>query len=197
MKKRKIIHTLLIVVAFYLICNALVIYNYGSTDEKIKSDVIIVLGAETDENGVSPVYAERLNHGIWLYKNGYANHIIVTGGKAENMKFSDAYQAKQYVISKGISEDAVFMEEKSEITQENIRYAKEIMVENKWRTSIIVSDPLHMKRSVLMAEDYGLKPVSSPTPTSRYKTFKTKFPFLLREEFFYIGYKIVRLFGID
>lgn len=68
------------------------------------------------------------------------------------------------------------------------------MEENDLETAIIVSDPLHMKRSMLMAEDYNINAVSSPTTTSMYKSLKTKIPFLLREEFFYVGYCVVRVF---
>lgn len=191
-KKAVIFLVVLIIFLLYFLINALLIYGYGKIDEKRKSDVAVVLGAATDINGVSPVYRERLNHGIWLYENGYVDYIIVTGGKGEGAEHSDAYYAKKYLLSQNVPEDVIFLEEKSKITQENIKYAKEIMNKNKWKTSIIVSDPLHMKRSMLMAEDYDLGAVSSPTPTSKYQSLKTKIPFLLREEFFYIGYKIWR-----
>lgn len=60
--------------------------------------------------------------------------------------------------------------------------------------AIIVSDPLHMKRSMLMAKDYEIEALSSPTPTTRYQTLKTKLPFLAREVFFYVGYQIYKIF---
>ena len=191
-----VISLILFILSVYIFANAFIIYNYGNTDEKQKCDVAIILGAETNNNGVSPVYRERINHGIWLYENDYVDYIIVTGGKADDMEFSDAYHAKQYILSKGISDDVVYMEEKSAITQENIKYSKEIMKENNWDTSIIVSDPLHMKRSMLIAKDYDINAVSSPTTTSKYQSWKTKIPFLLREEFFYIGYKICKIFSL-
>ena len=68
------------------------------------------------------------------------------------------------------------------------------MDDNSFDDAIVVSDPLHMKRAMLMTEDYGIKGYSSPTPTSMYKSWQTKIPFLIREEFFYIGYCIVRIF---
>lgn len=57
-------------------------------------------------------------------------------------------------------------------------------------TVIIVSDPLHMKRAMLMAKNYGLNAYSSPTPSTKYTTMKSKTLFLAREVFFYIAYKI-------
>ncbi|MBY2477640.1 hypothetical protein KWV16_12200 [Clostridioides difficile] len=68
------------------------------------------------------------------------------------------------------------------------------MNENSYHTAIIVSDPLHMKRAMLMANDYEIEAYSSPTPTTRYISLKSKLPFLAREEFFYIGYRIYRNF---
>ena len=73
---------------------------------------------------------------------------------------------------------------------------EETIEENKWDDCIIVSDPFHMKRAMVMAEDYDMNAFSSPTPTSMYRAWKTKVLFLLREDFFYIGYKIFRFLGL-
>ena len=86
------------------------------------------------------------------------------------------------------------MEEDSKITQENLENAKIIMEENDFQKAIIVSDPLHMKRAMLLAEDAGIKAYSSPTPTTMYQSFKTKVPFAAREVFYYVGYKWYRIF---
>ena len=185
---------LILLILFYLIFTAISIVNYGKIDEKASSDVAIVLGASTWNGEVSPVYRERINHGIWLYQNGYVDFLILTGGVGDGNNVSDAYIAKQYAISNSVPEQAIFIEEKSTITEENLENAKAIMDENSFDTAIIVSDPLHMKRSMLMAGDYGINACSSPTPTTMYKSLKTQIPFLLREEFFYIGYSIVRIF---
>lgn len=178
----------------YLVLTAVSIRNYGKVDEKQVSDTVIVLGAGTANGEVSPVYRERINHGIWLYENGYAGYLILTGGTGEGNEKSDAFAAKQYAVEQGVPEEVILLEEKSTITEENLENSKLIMEENDLQTAIIVSDPLHMKRAMLMAEDYGITAYSSPTPTTMYKSLKTKLPFLAREEFFYIGYCIVRLF---
>ena len=86
------------------------------------------------------------------------------------------------------------LEERSTITQENLRFSKEIMNSHDLSTAILVSDPLHMKRSMMMAKDYEIEAFSSPTPTTRYQTWRSKLPFLARETFFYVGYQIYRIF---
>ena len=198
MKRKKWIRMIVIAVcAIVIVCVIAVafqIVNFGKKDEKCPCDVAIVLGAATSNGEVSPVYRERINHGIWLYNNDYVDYLILTGGIGENNTISDALAAKNYAVKMGIPEDAVFIEELSTITEENLEYAKLIMDENGFDTAIVVSDPLHMKRAMVMAEDYGIVAYSSPTPTSMYKSTKTKLPFLAREEFFYIGYWILRPF---
>ncbi len=197
-KKKKYAFTVLVFAALAVIMltvfTAVSIVSYGKTDEKQPADVAIVLGAATANGKVSPVYRERINHGIWLYKNNYVDCLIFTGGFAQGNDLSDACTAKKYAVSQDVPEDAIYIEEKSVITEENLEYAKVIMDANSMSTAIIVSDPLHMKRAMLMAKDYGIKAYSSPTPTTMYKSVKTKLPFLLREEFFYIGYSALRIF---
>ncbi|MBQ6935002.1 MAG: YdcF family protein [Clostridia bacterium] len=196
--KCKFFVALIVVMLFISIAFASVIavsiWNYGEKDEKVPSDVAIVLGAAVWDGEVSPVYRERINHAITLYEDGFVDYIILTGGFGEGSYKSDSQVAKEYALSQGIPEESILIEEKSTITEENLEFSKEIMVENNLETAIIVSDPLHMKRSMLMAEDYNINAVSSPTTTSMYKSLKTKIPFLLREEFFYVGYCIVRIF---
>jgi uncharacterized SAM-binding protein YcdF (DUF218 family) len=53
-----------------------------------------------------------------------------------------------------------------------------------------------MKRAMLYASNLDMDAYSSPTPTSLYKSWKTKFPFLMREEYYYIGSRLARAFGV-
>lgn len=197
-KKRKKSTELLIGIAVLVVCyisvNVLEICSFSTKDQKCKTDVAIVLGAATYDGEVSPVYQERINHGITLYDEGYVEKLIVTGGMASGNNKADAYAAKQYAISQGVPEADILTEDTSAITQENLKNAKIIMDENGYSTAIIVSDPLHMKRSMLLAIDAGIEAYSSPTPSSKYISLKTQIPFLAREVFFYIGYKWYRIF---
>lgn len=198
MKKKVAIKWLVVIIGIILSVNiavtAISIWNYSTIDEKQSADVAIVLGAGTTNSEVTPVFQERINHGIWLYQNGFVNALIFTGGIGDGNEESDAYVAKEYALGQGIPENVILLEEESTITQENIENAKKIMDESFYHTAIIVSDPLHMKRAMLMADDYGIEAYSSPTPTTRYISLKSKLPFLAREMFFYIGYKGYRFF---
>ena len=50
---------------------AVSIWRYAGVDETRPADAAVVLGAAAWEDGPSPVYRERLNHGIRLFQQGY------------------------------------------------------------------------------------------------------------------------------
>jgi uncharacterized SAM-binding protein YcdF (DUF218 family) len=104
--------------------------------------------------------------------------------------------AKSYAIQNSIPEKDIFIEENSHTTQSNIFYAAQIVKDRNYDKIIIVSDPLHMKRSIMIAKDMGLNVFSSPTKTTRFISLKSKIGFAIRELFFYIGYKIYTNIGI-
>ena len=196
-RKKILLSVLMTVIGIAVLCVGFAtvsIIQFSKLDNKTPCNAAIVLGAAAIDGEVSPVYRERINHGIWLYQNDYADYLILTGGVGQGNALSDAAIAKQYAISMGIPEEAILIEESSIITEENLQYAKCIMQAHALDTAIIVSDPLHMKRAMLMARDYGICAYSSPTPTTMYRSMKTQIPFLAREIFFYIGYSIVRPF---
>ena len=185
---------LLAAVTIYSRFCAVSIVRYAQRDEAAPADCIIVLGAGTNGKTPNAVFRERLNHAAALYQEGYSDIILLTGGYSPGNEHSDAWIAGQYLMELGIPKDAILLEEKSTITQENLQYAKKIMDSQEYSTAIIVSDPLHMKRSMRMTKDYEIEAYSSPTPTTRYQTWKSKLPFLARETFFYVGYQIYRIF---
>lgn len=195
MKKRILQCTALFlaaVILYALFCAGSIVL-YAKRDDRAPADCIIVLGAGTNGTTPNAVFRERLNHAVTLYNEGYADTILLTGGYSPGNEHSDAYIAGQYLQSLGISAEAILLEEQSTITQENLEFAKEIMEDEELSTCILVSDPLHMKRSMMMAKDYEIEAISSPTPTTRYQTWRSKLPFLTRETFFYVGYQIYKI----
>jgi len=195
MKKilKRIILTILSLLLVYLLSTSATILIYAKKDVQQPSDVAIVLGAGTINNEASPVFKERVNHAVELYKNKVVKKIIITGGLGEGSVLADSQVAKQYALSLGVPQGDVLTEETSTITQENLTNAKKIMEASGYQSAVIVSDPLHMARAMLMAKDAGIQAVSSPTPTSAYKTLDTQLPFFFREEMYYCGYRFFRI----
>jgi uncharacterized SAM-binding protein YcdF (DUF218 family) len=166
------------------------IVHYGSTDHKKNSDCIIVLGAAIQGDKPSPVFEERLRHAVNLYRNGYAPKLILTGGLGDGRKRSESSVASDFVRRFGVPNRDIIIEERSRTTYQNLQESADVMKAKGFRTAIVVSDPLHMERSMMMAGDLGLDAVSSPTPTSRYRTLGPQLGFLYREIYFFHYYLI-------
>ncbi|UGB28758.1 YdcF family protein [Metabacillus sp. B2-18] len=189
-KKLRIFCLLVILLFFMLITySTYSIWSFSQKDQLVQSDAAIVLGAAVWGDQPSPVLRERINHSIWLYKNGYVKKVIFTGGKGNEDDYTESEVARDYAMDNGVDEEDILIETKSKITEENLINAFEIATMNNLKTFTIVSDPLHMKRAIMIANDIGMVAYSSPTTTTMYKSFKSKTPFLIREIFFYIGYK--------
>ncbi len=193
LKKRKYIILLGIFFSYFLI-NSIRIYSYSSKYYENVSDVAIVLGAGTNRGKLSPVYRERINHSIMLYKKNIIDKIIFTGGYGKGQKQSDSYVAKIYAMENGVSEKDIFIEEKSNYTIENLKYSKQIIDSLKLSSSILISDPLHMKRAIKLAENYKINCKPSPTKTTMYKSTKTKVKQLFYETFYFSIREPISLF---
>ena len=183
----KVILAVAIILLLFLTYVSADICVYGNRDGARQADAAIVLGAGIDGDQPSPAFRERIKHAIYLYQNGTVKKLIFTGGVGKGETFSESSVAKRYAIAHSVRAADIFIEETSKITQENIRNAIPIVNENRFASVILVSDPLHMKRAMLIAADYGLTAYSSPTPTSVYRSMVNKSLFLFREVFFYEG----------
>ena len=173
---------------------AIRIYTFGNNETDRKADAAIVLGAAVWGNQVSPVFRERINHALDLYRQGKVRKIIFTGGQGNSNEPTEAIAARAYAIQNGANPTDLLIEQKSHTTFENLVYAKQVADANALQKVLIVSDPLHMKRAILMAHDIGLDAYPSPTPTTRYQGWRSQSMELGRETYYYTGYLISRLF---
>ena len=161
---------------------------FGGKDRSQASDCAIVLGAAAYGNKPSPVFAERINHAVALHREGTVKYLLFTGGRVMAADKSESAVGRSYALAAGVPAAAILTEEVSRTTGQNLQEAKRVMALHGLRTAVIVSDPLHLKRAASMAEDLGIDAVTSPTPTSRYRSFGAKAGFLAREVFYLHGY---------
>ena len=191
-KKRafKVILILCASLILWFAITGIMIWKYGHKDFAKESDCIIVLGAAAYHDKPSPVFKERIRHAVSLYDEGKAGVIIFTGGYGDGAAFSESEVGARFAVSEGVDRGSILTEERSRTTQHNLVEAKKLMAANDLTTAIIVSDPLHLKRASAMAKDLDIEAVSSPTPTSRYQSLRTKLGFLVREIYFYNHYMV-------
>ena len=177
---------LLLVVLFWLVGVAAYITWVGQRDDARPADAIIVLGAAAYDAKPSPVFEERIRHGIDLYRRGLAPKLIFTGGYGGvGARFSESQVARRYALRQGVPDKAILIESLSRNTHDNLRQASLLMQQHQLHDVIVVSDPLHMARALRISKELGIRAVGSPTPSSRFRTFATRWRFLLQEVYFF------------
>lgn len=164
------------------------IYLFSLTSSNAPADAAVVLGTSVFRDRPSPVFRERINHAVNLYQAGIVQYVIFTGGQAGNDRLAESEAGRNYAMERGVPEERIFIETSSYNTCLNLIEAKRIIDENDLDQVLIVSDPLHMRRSMWLAERIGMQALSSPTPTSRYQSFNRKAGFLVREIYSYATY---------
>jgi uncharacterized SAM-binding protein YcdF (DUF218 family) len=167
----------LVLIMLYVVWKYEQINSYGRSIKPVKSDAIIVLGAAVvGEDQPSPVLQERLNSALTLYRQHYAPVFILTGGQGEGEPIAEAEASQRYLESKGVPPAAMYLDNQSKNTWENLFNAKQIMQKQGMHTAIIVTDYYHQERAQLYARELGMDtsgyvgqipPMTNPKETLR------------------------------
>lgn len=161
------------------------IVHVGNRDQAGPADAIVVLGAAAYDARPSPVFTERIRHGIDLYERGHAKVLVFTGGYGDGARFSESQVARTYALRAGVPDDAILIETLSRTTHQNLARSRDLLSDHNLQRVIVVSDPLHMARALRLSRSLGIDAVGSPTPSSRFRSFRTQWRFLAREVYFF------------
>lgn len=123
-----------------------------------KADAIVVLGG--DYSG------RRLSYAVRLYKEGWAPHLLFSGGILQTWQHTEAEMMREQALTLGVPHQAMFLEQKSTTTYENALYTLDILQEQKWKSVILVTDWDHSRRArwifTHLYERKGIHVISSP-----------------------------------
>lgn len=142
------------------------IWQQGEQDEARPADAIVVLGAAQYDGSPSPVLRARLDHAVDLFHAGIARTFVVTGGKLQADRTTEADAARTYAVKHGVPGDAIVLEDRGGSTLESVDSVALIMRARGLRTAVFVSDRTHMLRVLRIALDHGIVAWGSPTTTS-------------------------------
>jgi len=164
-------------------------------DEAQQADVIIILGSAVwPGERPSPSLAARVQHGIVLYQRGMADYLILSGGVGHYPP-AEAEVMRRLAVGHGIPEQSLILDTESRSTIESIQRASSTMQEHDWNTAIIVSDPFHIYRALIMAQDEGIRVWGSPALDSpTYTIPRLRYYYTLREILAIAHYQFTRLF---
>src|SRR5258705_7524348 len=163
MRKRaaNVLKVTMAIVMVALGITALRIYTYGSSSSDVNVDAAVVLGAAVWSNQVSPVFRERINHALDLYRRGKVRKIIFTGGQGNRNELTESAAARDYAIYNGIPASDILIEQSSHTTYENVVNAKQVADRYGVKTGLFGSDPRSMERAGTTAHDAG--PAANPS----------------------------------
>ena len=111
MKLRRVFQSLGVVVVFvagYLLISLLQVWTTGRSADRQPVDAIVVLGAAQYDGRPSPQLQARLDHALELWNLNLASYIVVTGGKQEGDRFTEAETARKFFESSGVAGDLIF-----------------------------------------------------------------------------------------
>ncbi len=145
----------------FFVISALAIVFDGLIDNIKKSDAIVILGNKVERTGEPSVrLANRLDRGAELYKVSIAPLIIVTGAVGIE-GFDEAKVMKEYLVQKGIPENAIIVDSQGGDTFASSKNTKKILEEKNLDSVLVVSSYYHISRTVLAFKKSDIEEVHS------------------------------------
>ncbi len=155
-----------------------------------KADVIAIFGAAEYAGRPSPVYRARLDHGYELFRKGMAPVVITTGGSGQDPDFSEGGVGRDYLLRRGVPEQALIAETQGSDTAQSAARVANIMRANGMRSCIAVSDAYHVFRIRALLEHEGVQVELAPRPESRPHHLWERFVAVMREAASYLVWEV-------
>lgn len=129
-------------------------------------NTVVVLGCQVRGTEPSLMLQYRLDAALRYLDENPDTKVVCSGGLGENTIMSEAAVMEKYLISKGVSPDRIFLEDRSTSTEENLAFSAEIIQAEQLPLSVaIATDSFHEYRGALYAKRAGLHPSAIPGKT--------------------------------
>lgn len=156
------------------------VFQASRRNEARRAQAIVVFGAAQYNGTPSPVLRARLDHAAKLYEQGYADRVVVTGGRLPDDRFSEAAASARYLKGKGVPETSILREVQGRTSWESLASTARFLKQRGLTDVVLVSDGFHSARVGAMASELGLEGHTSPTRTSPIRGTET-LPYLGKE----------------
>jgi uncharacterized SAM-binding protein YcdF (DUF218 family) len=123
-------------------------------------DYLIILGCGMRKDGTpTPLLRGRCDQALKFYHRqlettGKRAKFIPSGGQGSDEPVSESECMKNYLVSQGIPEDEIIMENRSTTTMENFRFSKELIPEEDAKSAFFTTK-YHIFRSGIWARRAG------------------------------------------
>ncbi len=158
------------------------VYWQARTDETRPVDAIVVMGTAQYNGRPSPVLKARLDRVLEVWDEGVAPLVVVTGGKQEGDAFTEAEASHDYLMERGVPDQAILLEDQGSDSWESLQGVATILEDRDLDRILIVSDGFHLLRLKKMAHDLGLKAYVTAADDSPIRTGSSnEFNYMVRE----------------
>lgn len=126
------------------------------------AEAIVVLGAAQYDGSPSRALRNRLDHALELYRADVAPVIVVTGGRQQGDRFTEATVGYNELRRRGVPDSAIRKEVKGHTTYESLAAVRRFLRDEGMDDVVLVSGPAHAKRLAGIATAVGLHAAISP-----------------------------------
>ncbi len=157
-------------ILFLVIAAAACLQMYRETRNTPSEDTeqtMIVLGCGLEGKRPSQMLWRRLTAAQAYLQQHSDIPVIVSGGQGSDEIMSEAQCMKNWLTDHGISEERIFMEDRSASTYENLSFSGTVIAENSLPEKIIiVTNNFHSCRAAMIARKQGYSCTSVPASTT-------------------------------
>ncbi len=171
---------------FILAVTEFIIIANGFQKPEPGADYIIVLGARVNGTKVSRNLKYRLDAALEYVRDNPGCKIVVTGGQGKGEDITEGQAMEDYLVQNGTDPGIIIKEEKSENTEENLKYSMDI-IKDKSAKVVLASNNFHIYRAKKIALKQGYENISGTGARTVIFTVPNCY---LREAFAVIKYKL-------
>lgn len=161
----RLLELVVVLAVGYVLVTFVQVYRASRHDGSRSADAIIVLGAAQYNGRPSPVLRDRLDHALVLYEQKLARVIVVTGGRQQGDRFTEATAGYNYLRDRGVPDAALLKEVGGRNTYESLSSAARFLRDRSLTRVVLVTDGYHAFRVGEIANSLGLSSSVSPTDT--------------------------------
>ncbi len=140
-------------------------YIASTSNELPKTYTAIVLGAGLLQNEkLSPIFKDRVDIAIGLYRKGKVETILVAGDDG-SITYNEVNPARDYLLTQGIPSEVIFLDHAGFDTYSSMYRARDIFLV---KDAIIVTQSFHLPRAIFIARRLGIHAYGLPADQHTY-----------------------------
>ncbi|MEJ2619957.1 MAG: YdcF family protein [Candidatus Thiodiazotropha sp.] len=128
-----------------------------SAESHSDCDSLLVFGKRLHQQGIDSDYHLRLEKTAELMEKNPASTLLLVGGTASGDDISEAQAGRDYLISKGIAESRLRLEQQSQNTLENLQHARTMLSQQDAYPVTLISNRYHLARINTIATSLSLQ----------------------------------------